>query len=1432
MSQTKNKITWKEAMNMVTYLYGVDYTNINVVKDKEYTAQEIFSKIIPKSINIHLPERNFIVTNGILHKGVVTSGILAGEFITTIWDKTDPQTTRWFIDNAQRLINTWFLQHGFTVGLGDSILEKPIKDKIATIIQAKKLEINHLITQIENNPDSLDSDAFEIAMQNNLSNVKAEMGTLVMSVLDITNNFYSLVESGAKGNKVNTGQIMACLAQELVEFVRIKKKVNRRTLPHFYQNDDSAAARGFIERSYVDGLQPHEFFFHLMSGREGLIDTAIKSVTGDTPIIIIEDNVAKYVTIGEWIDEKLLANMQQVKRYADRDMELLELTNSVQIPTTDADGKVSWGAVTAITRHDPSRQLYKIKTHGGRDVTVVESKSLLVWNSESKKFVQTLSQDVKVGDYMPVTMTLQAPAVIKNYVDMTKYLPKNKYVYGTDFNMAKSEINNAMAGREHIPAGWWVKNNNTLFTLPYNKKSSLTRALGRSDVDHIKSGYIYPYSGNREDILIPDKFELNKENGLFIGLFLAEGNVDIESGYVQITNNDETIRKFVKNWFEKHSIKYKEGSKTNHIGGTTSEVRGFSRVLAIFLTDFLGHGAKNKYVPFEAYTAPEEFIIELINGYISGDGTVTKNSIVVGSASNKLIDGINMLCNRLGIFGKYTETVIKTGNLGTLNPAIRYSLSIRCQWAKRFAEKIRLIQSDKQTGLEKLKLKSKHINFAVQNDVVLDQIVSITIIDSTEYPKVYDLTVPSTVNFGLANGLHVVDTADTGYIQRQLIKALEDIMVKYDCTVRTANNVIIQYVYGDSSADSTRQKSQTLRLITMGNDTMQQKYMFTEHELKNISKTSGIPVETLDTFNKQFLADIIEMRDQIRVIQSLVTRSYISIQDKYIMPVNLSRIITDFKNGIYPDDPQEPLSPLYVLEQINYILLPTVTKLMCMTKKELDNVDGVKYRDQYKYKTLLKIFLYDYLAPKQCIVENKLTKWKFEQVVKDIITNYNNALVDPGEMVGSVGAQSIGEPSTQMTLNTFHATGGGSVGMQGVPRIKELIYCTKNIKTPIMKIYFKNEFSENNAMAQKISAYIKFITVQDIVKKTEIIYDPEPYSQTGYVTKDKVEGVFFIDSNKILQEKNSVEGLHWLFRLSLNKEQMLNKEVTMLDIKTKFITYWHTRYNDAKSLKKNERDLINAISLVGIMSNFDNSKNPVIHIRFEFNTVSFNHLIELLNTIMENFKLKGIPNVTNSKILTLPFISFDNPNQEQKILQQLYIATAGVNLYDIRYIEGIDLNKTLCNDIYEIYNTFGIEAARLALITEIYVVFNGSGNDVNYNHVELLVDMMTNTGDLTPINRHGINRLDTDPIGRVSFEESMEQLAAAAVFGEKDHMRSVSSRIMVGRVIAGGTGLCELLLDNDMLENTEFVESTDKQVVMNKMFKQLTSNNLLKSLIR
>jgi len=141
----------------------------------------------------------------------------------------------------------------------------------------------------------------------------------------------------------------------------------------------------------------------------------------------------------------------------------------------------------------------------------------------------------------------------------------------------------------------------------------------------------------------------------------------------------------------------------------------------------------------------------------------------------------------------------------------------------------------------------------------------------------------------------------------------------------------------------------------------------------------------------------------------------------------------------------------------------------------------------------------------------------------------------------------------------------------------------------------------------------------------------------------------------------------------------------------------------------------------------------------------------------------------------------------------------GINLIDIMGSEYVDPYHTFSNDIIEIYDIFGIEAGRNILIDEIVDVIEHAGEYINLRHIELLCDTMTSKGELTSINRQGINRGDVGPLAKCSFEDTTDQLIKAGIFSEKDNLSGVSSNIMMGQKIKSGTGLCNIYIDEDKL---------------------------------
>jgi len=682
----------------------------------------------------------------------------------------------------------------------------------------------------------------------------------------------------------------------------------------------------------------------------------------------------------------------------------------------------------------------------------------------------------------------------------------------------------------------------------------------------------------------------------------------------------------------------------------------------------------------------------------------------------------------------------------------------------------------------------------------------------------------------------VVKTSETGYAQRKLIKTMEDIMIKNDGTARIANNQIIQTTYGGNGADTTMQYEYRVNMVEMDNKKLEDYVKFSETELKEYNKS-----DLKDFDNEKFYFMMKEMRNNIREYFVKAKVNYITMNNAYMLSVNINRIISSFTST--NDNSKNKLTPSYVIEKLENILNINNTQLIRIPPSSRTNPSNIIVKDDIASKFMLRIALYDALHPKNCIIKYKFSKEQFDNIIDEINNSFNDNIIEPGTMVGIIAAQSLGEAVTQMTLNAFHHSGIASLthSTMGVPRINELISATKNSKTPQMFIYLNDQTRKSREVAHKIGSYLEKTTFGSIRGKLDVYYDPDPHTKGGFMEQDGITDPFY--SKKLSRSgcQASIDNLPWLFRIEIDKEKMLNKEVTLMDIKAKFCIWWDKRHINTKK-KKEKTTLLKKITSFAMLSNTDNDPQPIIHIRFNVKDIdktdtkkgskaspSFNRktLIEFIE-LLDKFKLKGVDNIERvNTIAKERYIdSFDGDGM--KIGEEQVIYTSGVNLRDIRYINGINPYRTYSDDIMEFLGTFGIEFARNRLLAEFLKAYENAGNSgLNPQHISLLVDIMCYGGTVISADRHGMKKSDIDPLTKASFEKSVDVLLSAAVFGDVDKMQGVSSRLYVGSVFRGGTGYCELLLDTQAIQNSEYVEKPKDP----RSAKQMVSTNTIANTI-
>jgi len=1355
--------------------------NFSIPSNGFYTGKEVYSMILPPNMNTKVKKFEVInskIKSGKLDKHSFKS--LSSGLIPVIYHDYGASACRNFLDNTQRLICRWLMLDGFSVGLSDLMMDKDSKESVKEAIKAKKEEAIQLLDKFRNrkivNDTIYDNESF---IENKLINILNQLNKNVEEICtdtlkDDTNRMINMVNSGSKGKSSNVTQIMGCVAQIKVEGKRIPYGFTGRTLPHYCKYDDGPEARGFVENGFIEGLTPQEVFFHAMGGREGLIDTAVKSVTGDTPIIIIENGETKYINIGEWIDSKIdnPDNKTNIEYYGpdQANMELLKLNEKVFIPTCDEDGKTTWSILTTVTRHDPGEILHKINTRSGREVIVTSSKSMLVLRDN--KYIEVSPKDMKVGDIVPTILDMPKPPIEISYIEMNKYFPKNEYIYGTDFHKAKQLMENAMEGRSKIPPKWWENNNGKEFTLPYQSKARFQRVnSGRSNIENIKTGCFYPYGASREHGHMPEYFKLNYENGIFIGLYLADGCTHWDSGTISITKEEQGVKDFVKKWFSNQGFKYQERIRETPLGKIT-QLNGYTRYYCEFFDKIMGHGASYKHIPSFAYTAPDEFVIGLLNGYFSGDGSVNKNTISASSASKELMTGIMHLCSRFGIFGKISTHQMSENNLGTENIKPSYRINISAQWFVKFRDTVSpLINNLKQVKLNDVVINNDHRYYKPFNNTIMDKIISIEPINPEEkYKKVYDVTVPDTLNFNIANNLTLRDTSDTGYIERRLVKSMEDTKVYYDFTVRNATGVIVQFLYGEDGFDGSKVEKQDIPIMEMTTFEMVENYLLRKEDELNVYLLKDAMKNINFTRLNKLFDDIITDRNEI------ITNVFNGYMKEFILhPIPFKRILLDAKSKLENANikrRKSDLNPNYILDKLDWIK----TNLILGESSSL----------------FFRFLVNTYLNPKQIIVHYGFMKSIFDYVIDRITKYFKQSIAHPGEMVGIVAAQTIGEIGTQMTLDSFHVSGTDAAvnATSGVPRLKELLSVSKNIKTPTVFIHLKDDISKTDptnteitskekkhAIVKNVKNNIEVIRLCDVVYKSEIYWDDN--TLTGIDDDKEFVSIYNLFSNDLPNKSKLV------LRLLIDKEKMIMYDLKMIDLYTQI----YNNYN----------------KYINCIYSDDNAEQLIMRINLDIESP---YLVTLCNTedhitilkaieynLIYNMLIKGIKGIKKVSLKETTQQEYDIDENCFKKISRWSLNTDGTNMKMLFRDINIVYEKTFSNDIREIYNTLGIEAARKALIIELDSVI-GEGT-INYRHISLLVDTMTNRGQLMSIDRHGINRSDVGPLAKCSFEETTDMLVNASIFSEYDQLNGVSANVMLGHKAPCGTGDFDVIIDED-----------------------------------
>lgn len=632
-----------------------------------------------------------------------------------------------------------------------------------------------------------------------------------------------------------------------------------------------------------------------------------------------------------------------------------------------------------------------------------------------------------------------------------------------------------------------------------------------------------------------------------------------------------------------------------------------------------------------------------------------------------------------------------------------------------------------------------------------------------------------------------VKTSETGYIQRRLVKALEDVMVKYDGTVRNSMEHIVQFLYGEDGIAGEKLEGINIPSYEMSNAQLANNCFF--DPINNLddrqeAKEFMVAVNSDDVLNNPEVQislagefkEIVNDRETLRVD---IINKLRSSSDEINLPVNFSRLILKAKQkfDINPRTKSD-LHPFDVIEQL---------KVLVDSLKVINDKDEISKDVNRNALILMKIACRFHLCSKKMILEERMSKDSFKWLLGEIKTKFDKSLAHPGEMVGSIAAQSMGEPATQMTLNTFHNAGISSKNVTlGVPRLKEIINVAKNIKTPSLTIHLLREYAHDQNVMREVQSSIEHTTLKHVMIKSEIYYDPNP--EQTIISEDQEDIVELFGVAPAMEDEIPTKDLSaWLLRFHLDDHKIMERRLNIEEIRDKIHSYYP--------------------KLVNIMHSDINAEKVVMRIRMKkFDKDSEEELQTLKNLeteLLKSMSLKGYPEIAKVYAKTIAFDYFDEKTGAKKKTEKnnWLLETDGVALAKVMNERYVDSKMTTSNDINEIFTVLGIEAVRQSILTELRQVLNAYSIYVNYRHIATLCDIMTQRGLITSITRHGINRIETGPLRRCSFEETVEILLEAAAYSEVDYLRGVSENIIMGQLAPLGTGCFDLMLDKDILKD-------------------------------
>jgi DNA-directed RNA polymerase beta' subunit len=1435
--------TPEEAMRLLMQFKRADPNIFKKEKNERITNFEILSQIMaPLSLRTNngqydkeqgddkekIKTSNNIVEiiNGKYLRGQFDKGILGSGtkgIIHRICNDFGNMASANFIDDLQNIITEYMKHSSFSVGISDLITDKATNDKIVNLITNKKTEAKNLIHQVqlgifENTSGKTNEEEFETRVNNILSSIQKDAGRVAIDNLAKTNRFLTMFHAGSKGSEINIQQMTACLGQQNVDGKRIPHGFENRTLPHYTKFDDGPAARGFVENSYISGMSPQEVYFHAMGGRIGLIDTAVKtSTTGYIQrrlIKSLEDAMVNY-------DMTVRNNKNKIIQFSfgEDSIDTVKVENQI-FPVVEMTIQEIYGHFMLMESENKTKNLSNIfissayKLHKAQNDKFME-KSLQYANEIINNRKLLISNVFNNKSDKLVRVPVAFAYIIKNIIGQ-QYINSNSLI---DLTMleAYDMIEHAFSKLEKIHFAkptllfkmlyfYYLSPKDLLINKRFNRKS--LEILLETIILNYKRSIVNP--GEMVGMVAAQSIG-EPTTQLTLNSFIYETPIIVRnsSGFIEKVEIGKFIEEKIsicKNpeyYADKDTtyapvVDYYEIPSCDEDGNIS-----WKRIEAVTRHPVINEDGTNTMIKVitkeqrEIVATKAKSFLKLVNGKIVG---VNGSELKVGDylpASTMPID--------------FTESTHL--NLKEILPPTEYIYSSEVEKAKEVMGEYRWWQKHQGKTFTLPYRRSDTFVAHVSDKLRKGQNTKTIFRPNCVYTlqsNGINFTIPENIELNYNFGYLVGAYAAEGCMTKHQLSISNNEMEYFAPILELCQqwNITTKF-YKHENKGQEGWTSQDIRIYSTllcrileklcgklsHNKFIHGKIIFSNKQCilgfldayiggDGCVNTKGKNVSA-SSVSKELLIDVQQMFNILGISSFIKKGPIVTKNNRGTLPENIHQLYELSVNG----NQVKKLIPLlniklrYKQEKLqqleNHNYKYEVNEYSTIVVDEIDGKNIFRNKEHNEFENLI----FDRIISIEEVPNT--TKYAYDLTIIDT-RNFN--------MYNGLAGK-----------DTFHNAGVASKSnvTRGVPRIEELLSLHHPIKNPSLTIYLKPEDESDKQRASVIQYMIEYTKLAEIVKSIGICFDPD--DMNTLIEEDREMMAQFNEFEKMVDEcsgtvtddkTKKIDRTKWIIRMEMDPEVMLEKNITMDDVNFALVNSYGSEivcvYSDYNSEKLVFRIRMDKVVVEG--------KKPKVNPLDQSDQIYIlkNFYEQMLTTIV----LRGIKNIKKVILRKVKDNLIEKAGSFVK--NNIWVLdTIGSNLLDVLSLDYIDANKTISNDVLEVFDVLGKEAARQCLYNEMSEVLEFDGAYVNSHHMSLLCDRMTHSHKMVSVFRHGINSDNIGPIAKASFEETPEMFLKAARHAELDTLRGISANIMCGQEGLYGTSSFQLVLNLDEMGKLE-----------------------------